>query len=263
MPRLIAIHGKKRSGKGTIAQYLINKHDFKHVVISRPLKDMMNVILEKSIDFSKGNATPFDFTDGVLKETPLKSLNGRTPRDIMIWLGTNFSYATDPDLWIKAVMPEINEHLNNGHDVFVDNIRLPPEFNMLLERGAAMWCTISTHHYDELPDKNKITFMEKTAENVINKDVIEKMIDSILEKIHSDTINNKSKQECVNILLSILIDGINGKFDATPPPSEQPLDLSQFTIIHNDGTIHELEKKAETILETMPENILTQTWGNK
>lgn len=252
MSKIIAIHGKKRSGKGTIAKYLTSEYGYKHVVISRPLKDMTNILLNTMINFDKTNANPFDFTDGDLKEKPLLALNGRNTRDIMIWLGAQFAMAIEPNLWIDITMNEINEHISNGDNVYVDNLRLYPEFHVMKETGAELWAVVSSHHYNELPTEGNFTVVENAVKpcDVIDDSHCGLMVKYVFERLgNPETINGKNQTECSKILKKILRDGLSGHYDNQPPLTEKGLDLNEFpVIIYNDGTIKELEDKVDALL---------------
>ena len=251
MAKLIAIHGKKRSGKGTIGRFLVEQNGFEHVVISRTLKNMTNVLLKNAIDMEKTNAKLFDFTDGDLKEKPILGFNNHSTRDLMIWIGAHFAQSVLSTLWIDITMREIDNYLSKGKSVYVDNIRLFPEFDALKAKGAALWAVVSDYHYKTLPGQNDylISMNDLTWEQVITTEACQEMIAILFEAMdRSENIAGYNASVCAEFLLSVLSDGVTGGYDDETPPTERPLDLHQFHLLHNTGTVSKLEDDVSNLL---------------
>lgn len=122
MLRLILICGFKRSGKDTMAQYLEHKYDFKHLKISTPLKDATKIL--------------FNFSDSQLENEKKDEVDPRwnmTPREVMIYLGTNvFQYK------INDILPQakrrfwINNLINELERKYLTNDRAPTTTNIVV-----------------------------------------------------------------------------------------------------------------------------------
>lgn len=94
LPRVVALCGARRTGKDTIANYLVFKYGYEHIKITSPLKDICKVL--------------FQFTDEQL-ETDLKEVVdtrwGVSPRQVMQFVGTDmFQYK------IQELLPQVGRH---------------------------------------------------------------------------------------------------------------------------------------------------------
>lgn len=94
LPRVVALCGARRTGKDTIANYLVFKYGYEHIKITSPLKDICKVL--------------FRFTDEQL-ETDLKEVVdtrwGVSPRQVMQFVGTDmFQYK------IQELLPQVGRH---------------------------------------------------------------------------------------------------------------------------------------------------------
>src|SRR6266550_5970312 len=96
---VIAFTGLLRSGKTTAAFRLMNDHNYRKVRFAGPLKDMAYAF-----------GLSFDHIDGELKELPCDLLGGKSPREFMQLLGTEFGRnLIDRNLWIRAWEHAINQ----------------------------------------------------------------------------------------------------------------------------------------------------------
>lgn len=91
LPRIVALCGARRTGKDTVASYLVEHHGYEHVKITAPLKRVCQTL--------------FHFTEDQL-ETDSKELPdprwGISPRQVMQFLGTEvFQYK------IQELLPEV------------------------------------------------------------------------------------------------------------------------------------------------------------
>lgn len=119
---LIGFCGPAGAGKSTAAAYLVEHHGFVRVRFAGPLKAMMRALgcSEREVD-------------GDLKETPCILLGGRTPRQAMQWLGTEWGrQMIAPDLWQRAWAAEADRHPL----VVCDDVRFPNEEAAIRARGG-------------------------------------------------------------------------------------------------------------------------------
>lgn len=121
-PMMIGFCGLAGSGKSTAAAHLVAAHGFERVRFAGPLKAMMRAL-----------GCTAEEVDGTMKETPCDLLGGRTPRQAMQWLGTEWGREKiSPDLWTRAW-----KHAAAGHcRVVSDDVRFPNEAALIRESGG-------------------------------------------------------------------------------------------------------------------------------
>lgn len=117
MSRLvIAFTGLIGSGKTTAAFRLIEEHGFRRVRFAGPLKDMAYAF-----------GLSYEQIDGKLKEEPCTLIGGKTPREFMQLLGTEFGRnLIDPNIWIHAWNHAVHQ-VPPSVGVVVDDCRFPNE----------------------------------------------------------------------------------------------------------------------------------------
>ena len=132
---IVALCGVKRSGKDTVAKYLVDNHGFSQVEIARPLKDALRLIFD--LDETQ--------VDGARKEEPMPRLglahDGRpvTPRTLMQVFGTELMQlrlqemvpAVERNVWIDKATRSIQGYLHQGRSVVVSDLRFLHEAEAL------------------------------------------------------------------------------------------------------------------------------------
>jgi predicted kinase len=89
---VLGLCGPAGSGKTFAALHLMERHGFVRLRFAEPMRAML-----------RGLGCTAEELDGALKETPSFRLCGRTPREAMQTLGTEWGRALiDPDLWVRA-----------------------------------------------------------------------------------------------------------------------------------------------------------------
>lgn len=128
MPRvLIAFTGLAGAGKTTAAMHLVKHRGFHRVRFAGPLKAMMAAL---GLDQTE--------IDGDRKELPCDLLCGKTPRQAMQWLGTEFGRnLIGPDLWIRAWQAAVAAQ-PAGVPVVVDDCRFPNEADAIRVLGGTL-----------------------------------------------------------------------------------------------------------------------------
>lgn len=127
---VIGIMGYKRSGKDTVADYLVNNHNFVKMSIATPLKDTCKLLFNLKDDELN--------TDK--KDLPLVQWNNLTPRELLQFLGTDVMQfkiqeilpVIGRDFWIKLLLNRIESH--PGYLVVIPDIRFIHEYETIIEK---------------------------------------------------------------------------------------------------------------------------------
>lgn len=136
--RLIGIAGQARSGKDTLASYLLDNLDgiWLRSSFADPIKEMLRAI---GVDCSDDKKAVVDESYGV------------TPRHMMQTLGTEWGRnLIDNDIWVKAFA-----RLNAGKCVIVPDVRFENEADLVRANGVLIRLTgrggIGSNHVSENP----------------------------------------------------------------------------------------------------------------
>lgn len=132
-PRVVAFCGLAGSGKTTAADWLVNHHGYERVRFAGPLKAML-----RALGLTESEV------DGADKERPSALLGGKTPRQAMQWLGTEFGRELiDNDLWVRAWDAAAGHVLARGGRVVVDDVRFMNEASAIWARGGTLFKIVS------------------------------------------------------------------------------------------------------------------------
>lgn len=134
--RTIGICGPAGAGKSTAAERLVERWRFNRVRFAGPLKAMM---LALGLDPAQ--------VDGDRKEEPSALLCGRTPRQAMQWLGTEWGRnLIGEGFWIAAwqaaverVSPDLNslsQAVRGVRLIVADDVRFANEAKAIRDRGG-------------------------------------------------------------------------------------------------------------------------------
>lgn len=118
--KIIGLHGLARSGKDTLASYLVEHHGFVRIGLADPLRKFVSDITGIPLE---------DLMDGPTKETPLEWLNNKSPRVLMQTLGTEWGRELiDPEMWLKVAHQAIRRARQDGAPgVVIPDIRFDNE----------------------------------------------------------------------------------------------------------------------------------------
>lgn len=131
--RTIGFCGPVGAGKSTAADRLVKLWRFNRVRFVGPLKAMMLAL-----------GLSAEHVDGALKEEPSRLLQGRTPRQAMQWLGTEWGRELiGPELWIAAWRAAVERaggfwEPGRGWDrlIVADDVRFANEAQAIRDRGG-------------------------------------------------------------------------------------------------------------------------------
>jgi hypothetical protein len=138
---VVAFAGAIGSGKSTAAGVLREVVSLRRMSFAQPIRAMLEAL-----------GVPADrLTDPVLKAAPIAWLGGRTPRQLMQTLGTEWGRAVcGPDIWTGAVQRAILAHmaapLEGWRPVVLDDCRFDNEAAMVRRLGGVVVQIVRTGH---------------------------------------------------------------------------------------------------------------------
>jgi hypothetical protein len=123
---LLALCGLAGSGKTFASNMLIDQWDFHRLKFAGPIKDMLT-----ALGLTK------EYLEGCLKEEPTDMLCGKSPRQAMQTLGTEWGRTLmHPNFWVQAWKNRARATLYNGFKVVVDDCRFQNEEDAVRELGG-------------------------------------------------------------------------------------------------------------------------------
>jgi dephospho-CoA kinase len=136
---IIGLVGVERSGKDTIADYLVANHNFKKHNMANPIREIAKIMFNWTTDLLTGPAK--DIVDPI---------TGIKPRDFFTWFGTDIAqfaiYEQFPALestipprtiWARAMTAFIKTYINS-HNIVIPDIRFIHEAKALLDTGGIL-----------------------------------------------------------------------------------------------------------------------------
>lgn len=127
---IIGVGYKARSGKDTIASYLVNNYGFVQESFAEPLKEKIG---RDICGFSSKQLY------GELKEVVDPRYN-MTPRQMLQKIGTDaMRDVVHIDFWVIPMRRKLEEHIRNGRSVVVSDCRQLNEAQMIKNLGGMLW----------------------------------------------------------------------------------------------------------------------------
>lgn len=129
-PIVIGLAGYAGSGKSTAAEILVARHGFTRIKFADGLKGML-----RSIGLGDREI------EGDLKEKPSGLLCGKTPRQAMQLLGTEWGRdLIGEEFWASLWLHKAREITSQGGSVVVDDVRYPNELRAVqAASGGVYW----------------------------------------------------------------------------------------------------------------------------
>ena len=125
-PTLIGICGLKGSGKSEVASRLSDQLQARRIRFAGPLKDMLRAL----------GLTEHEI-EGHLKEEPCEKLCGKTPREAMVSLGTEWGRdLVGANLWSRSWERKAAWVLADGISVVAEDLRFPNEYDAIRRLGG-------------------------------------------------------------------------------------------------------------------------------
>jgi hypothetical protein len=136
--KLIGLHGPAGCGKDTVAEILCAAQEFRSVSFAEPLIDMLVAGFRVPKSY---------FTDRNLKEIPIPELCGKSPRQLMQTLGTEWGRNyVDCDVWVKIADRKIEylRKLAAAGNAYIEGIvatdvRFQNEYDYIRNHGGTIW----------------------------------------------------------------------------------------------------------------------------
>lgn len=138
MATVVALCGRRRSGKDTVAAHLVRGGGWDHIKVSNRLKTCVMALFDLTENEVEGPEKDAPITRGPGA--------GTTPRRILQWLGTNvMQHALARDLlpgsdrrfWIDRTSLDIRRSLSLGNNVVISDVRFPHELDVLEQQFGA------------------------------------------------------------------------------------------------------------------------------
>ena len=138
MRKIIGIAGLIGSGKDTVANHLIQEHDFKRIKFADKLKDGVAAIFEWPRELLEGDSdesrewreTPDEFWSKELGEDI-------TPRFVLQKFGTEVRDGFHVHTWTILLKKTILQNPNTNY--VIPDVRFPHEDAIIKELGGEMW----------------------------------------------------------------------------------------------------------------------------
>jgi len=163
---LIGICGKKGVGKDTIADYLVQRHEFHKDAFAGPLKKACSEIF--GIPLSH-------FYDEKIKEE-VDPFWEKSPRCLMQEVGTDlFRNHYDPNILLHSMEKRLDEYEKDNKNICVCDVRFPNEALCLLQRGGTLIyidrpSTKAAHEEDQHASETSVEYVRTMATIVLNND---------------------------------------------------------------------------------------------
>ena len=175
---ILLIGGKAGSGKDTVADYLVDKHNFIRFAYADALKDHVHKYYCPNID-----RKIFDTQEGKMNKITL--LNGRktTPRQLLIDISLKMKQENEL-IWIEKVIENINKCDNEY--IVISDFRFLPEYTELIKIFNNVVTLkierINSLNIDDVSERSlKLFNFDYTIENNSSKEELyKKMSDTII-----------------------------------------------------------------------------------
>lgn len=127
--KIIGITGRARTGKDTLANFLVEDHGFLKLSFAAPIRAFASDITGIPVA---------ELENGPAKEAPLEWLGGVSPRYIMQTVGTEWGRdMIDRDLWVKVVEQKIRQARRSGAaGVVISDVRFDNEAEFIRQWGG-------------------------------------------------------------------------------------------------------------------------------
>jgi len=136
--RIIGLTGAAGSGKDTIADYLVDHHDFRKISFAEPLRRGLQAMFGIPMHMLQ---------DRAIKHLPLNVLGGKSIREAMNTLGTEWGrMCVADDIWLTTAtfkLDQLRAQATLGHNnvkgIVISDVRFYNERDWLESQGGVVW----------------------------------------------------------------------------------------------------------------------------
>lgn len=143
---IIGLTGAARSGKDTVADYLVSRHGFSKsafaFALRREVAESFNINVD-ILDIDKDIHSPLMNMDrctdkefaSIMSGSMAHAVNGNfSPRKVMQLWGTEYRRSQDPDYWVNKVKDKVCD----GRSWVISDLRFFNEYDILKSVGGAV-----------------------------------------------------------------------------------------------------------------------------
>lgn len=129
---LIGLCGAAGAGKGSVAKRLVEEYGFLEMAFADPLYAAVSVITGLPVS---------DLKDRTIKEKPLATCGGKSPRQMLQLIGTEFGrQMIHEDIWVMRTMLAVVQASKTGlHGVVITDVRFDNEAVAIREEGGVIF----------------------------------------------------------------------------------------------------------------------------
>lgn len=130
---IILLTGHSGSGKSTVAEILVRRFGFYEIAIANHMKRLL---------WDLGVSEEALYGSASAREAPSDALGGRTAREALQSLGTDWGRAFYEDIWIQAAMRQahyMTDSNNATRGIVISDGRFPNELKWARDAGAYLW----------------------------------------------------------------------------------------------------------------------------
>lgn len=145
--KIIGVCGLIGGGKGTVADILVDNHNFQKISFADPLKDMISNVFNWSRHLLEGDTKESrewrEQRDDWWADR--LSIPNLTPRWVLQYWGTDVCRVNfHEDIWIASLENKLSKIINSGSAHLIMNIvipdtRFPNEIKMIRKLGGEVW----------------------------------------------------------------------------------------------------------------------------
>jgi len=129
MPSLIALCGPQGAGKSQAARSLVETQGYVRIAFADPIYRMLAALL----DIHPDKIRTLD------KNTPMVELEGKTLRDALQSLGTEWGRdKIGQEIWVRATLRKVERLRLKGERVVIDDLRFRNEYDNLRRVGCCI-----------------------------------------------------------------------------------------------------------------------------
>lgn len=159
---LIGICGAAGSGKDAIADTLVNDYGYIRNKFADPLYEMVSAMTGYTVS---------QLQDRALKEKPISWLDGKTPRQLLQTLGTDWGRELIcSDVWIRSVEKRVRLALEDDRYSVITDLRFDNEAEWVHRMGGEVWRVVR-----DVPDAVACK-SEHSSEAGVSDDLVDRTI---------------------------------------------------------------------------------------